>query len=72
MEAHNVGPAAKRYTRIVWIGALASIFIGGLIAIPLRLSSFITMGVPVLILLLVTIPLGRAAARERKRWSDGN
>lgn len=72
MEAPDVGPAAKRYTRIVWIGALASIFIGGLLAIPLCLSPFITMGVPVLILLLVTISLGRAAARERKRRSDGD
>ena len=44
MEAHNIGPAAKLYTRIVWIGGMASIFIGGLIAIPLRISPFITMG----------------------------
>ena len=44
MEAHNIGPAAKLYTRIVWIGGTASIFIGGLIAIPLRISPFITMG----------------------------
>lgn len=72
MEAHDVGPAAKRYTRIVWVGCAASIFMGGIIATPLHTSPFITMGVPVLILLLVTMPLGRAAARERKRQSDGD
>lgn len=72
MEAPDVGPAAKRYTRIVWIGGMASIFIGGLIAIHLRISPFITMGVPVLILLLVTIPLGSEAVSERKRRSDGD
>lgn len=70
--AHNVCPVAKRYTRVVWIGGLASIFIGGLIAIPPQISPFVTMGAPVLILLVITIPMGKAAVRERKQRPDAD
>lgn len=72
MEAHHVGPAATRYTRIDWIGGIASILMGGLLAMRLRISPSITMGALVLIRLLVSIPLGRAAEGEGNRQSDGD
>lgn len=67
MGANSVGPAAKRFSRVIWIGGFAAIFIGGIIAIPLRLSPFLTMGALIAILFLVTLPLARAAFRERKQ-----
>jgi hypothetical protein len=48
------------------IGSFAAIFIGGIIAIPLQMSPFITMGALALILILLTLPLARAALREGK------
>lgn len=72
MEESRGGPAAKRYSRVMGIGSFAAIFIGGIIAIPLHMSPFITMGALALILILLTLRLARAALRERKppRESD--
>lgn len=64
-QADSVGPAGKRYWRTSWIAIIASILIGALIARPLGLSPFVTMGVIAVLLLLVTLSLALAARRER-------
>ncbi|GAA3665350.1 hypothetical protein GCM10023081_00260 [Arthrobacter ginkgonis] len=62
----SIGPASKRYNWISRAALIVSVFIGGLIAELLGLSPWITMGGLALVSLLVTLPLGVAAGRERQ------
>ena len=70
-QPRTVGPAAIRYWRVMWICTVASIFIGGLIARPLGLSMFVTMGTIAALLFLGTLPLGLAARKERIERDGG-